>query len=412
MSRIWHHGWADDRRVQRGALVVAGALALVFLVQVLGKAYRPQGYDLTSYLHSARALAAGRSPYNTGATFPYIYPMFTAMALIPLAFAPYWLACVGWYAATVGALVWSMRLALGLHDASRSGADQRRLLPPLVLLALLFLTPIQNNLLNGQIDFVVLLLCLLFARAARDGRVLAAALFLGAAIATKLVPLIFVPFLLVRRRVGTLALALVAATLLAFAPVIFLGTAIVPIYRDYLSLLAAHGQATAVQADITYFNLDGAIRALAPALAALMGPALRPAAAAAVMLPLVLADLRLRRTGAVGDRWGTSLYLVAILLISPISETHHLAFLFPAVALVATPILLAPRDAHASHWVIAATTYALLVAARRDATGPWAFAGIALLYCAMLAHTFRLPVHGWSSDATSAPDLPTATGMA
>lgn len=412
MTRMGHDGWWDDRRVQRGALVVAGALALVFLVQALGKAYRPQGYDLTTYLDSARALAAGRSPYNPDATFPYIYPMFTAMALIPLAFAPYWLASVGWYAANVGALVWSMRLALGLHGAPSGGADQRRLLPPMVLLALLFLGPIQNNLLNGQINFVVLLLCLLFTRAARDGRVLAAALFLGAAIATKLVPLIFVPYLLMRRRGGTLALALVAATLFAFAPVIFLGSAIVPIYLDYLSLLVAHSQAAATHADAAYFTLDGAIRALAPAVAAGLGPALRPAAAAAVMLPLVLSDLRLRRAGALGDRWSTSLYLVAILLISPSSETHHLAFLFPAVALLATPILLAPRQAHAGQWAIAATAYGLLVAARWDTTGPWAFAGIALLYCAMLAHTYRLPVHGSSSDATSAPELATATGMA
>lgn len=410
MSRMWHRGWSDDRRVQRGALVVAGLLALVLMVQTLGKAYRPQGYDFTTYLLSARALAAGQSPYDTAATFPYIYPMFPAMALIPLAFSPYWLANVAWYVANVGALVWSMRLTLGLSGALGASADERRLLPPLVLLALLFLTPIQNHLLNGQINFVVLLLCLLFTRAARDGRVIAAALFLATAIATKLVPLIFAPYLLLRRRFGVLALGVAAATLLSFAPVIFLGKAVVPIYRDYIARLTAHNERGSLNADTVYFSLDGAIRELAPAFAS--GPGLRLAAAAAVMLPLLLVDLRLRRAGALGDRWATALYLVAILLIAPISETHHLAFLFPAVALLATPILIAPREAGASRWMIAVTVYALLVAARWDPAGPWTFAGITLLYGAMLVHAYRLPVHEGSTDVTPAPDSPAATARA
>lgn len=406
MSRFWQRGWSDDRRVQRAALVIAGLLAVIFLVQTIGKAYRPQGYDFTTYLLSARALAAGQSPYGTAATFPYIYPMFPAMAFIPLAFAPYWLANVVWYAASVGALVWSMRLTLGLSGAVGGSVDERRLLAPLVLLALLFLTPIQNHLLNGQINYIVLLLCLLFARAARDGRVMAAALFLGTAIATKLVPLIFAPYLLLRRRFGVLALALAGAAVFSFAPVVFLGKTIVPIYRDYLSRLTAHNERGALNAETVYFSLDGAVREALPVIASGSGVALRLAAAALVMLPLLIVDLRLRRGGAHADRWASGLYLVAILLIAPISETHHLAFLFPAIVLLATPLLLAPREARAGEWLIAVTIYGLLVAARWDPAGPWTFAGIVALYGTMLVRAHRLPVH---EESTVLPLSPAAT---
>ncbi|HWL39905.1 MAG TPA: glycosyltransferase family 87 protein [Gemmatimonadaceae bacterium] len=412
MSRFWQRGWSDDRRVQRAALVVGGILVLVFLIQTIGKAYRPQGNDFTTYLLSARALAAGQSPYETVAVFPYIYPMFPAMAFIPLAFAPYWLANVVWYAGNVGALVWSMRLALGLRGRIGATVRERRLLAPLILLALLFLTPIQNHLLNGQINFVVLLLCLLFARAAREGRVMPAALFLATAIATKLVPLIFAPYLLLRRRFGVLAAALAGATLLSFAPVVFLGQSIVPIYRDYLSRLAAHNERGALNAETVYYSLDGAVREVVATIASGPSVALRLAAAAAVMLPLLIIDLRLRRGGTQADRWASALYLVAILLIAPVSETHHLVFLFPAIVLLAIPLLLAPREARAGEWVIAVGIYGLLLAARWDPAGPWAFAGIVALYGTMLARAHRLPLHEEITEAEPSVDSPVAPARA
>jgi hypothetical protein len=84
--------------VRRASVVVLGLLVLLFAVQTWRKAYRPDGNDLTSYLAASRALAEGSNPYEVDTPFPYIYPLFPALALIPLAKAPYGAAVLLWFA--------------------------------------------------------------------------------------------------------------------------------------------------------------------------------------------------------------------------------------------------------------------------------------------------------------------------
>src|SRR2546425_135045 len=88
----------ESPRLHKALRVLLLILAVVFLAQTHRKAARPGGYDFTSYLQSAQALAAGADPYHTGTPFPYIYPLFLAFLLVPLTYVPSAVAVTLWFA--------------------------------------------------------------------------------------------------------------------------------------------------------------------------------------------------------------------------------------------------------------------------------------------------------------------------
>src|SRR5438105_3108561 len=91
-----------------GAVVIAA-----LLVQTWTRAERPGGIDLTSYLEAARIVArGGGNPYSQTASAPYIYPLFLAFALIPLAYVPAPAALLIWFVASIAALLWTTRTML------------------------------------------------------------------------------------------------------------------------------------------------------------------------------------------------------------------------------------------------------------------------------------------------------------
>lgn len=385
--------WSDRPLWQRIALGCFALATVLFLVQSYRKAYRPQGTDLTSYLLSAEALLHGRNPYVTAARFPYIYPLFFAFLLIPLAFLPYWLATLAWFIAGVGSGVLAVRLIL-VHAREWTGVGwERRILLSMLLVFLVMLGSIQNNLLNGQANFVVLALCVLFLHATARGRTLAAAAYLAAAIAIKLVPLIFVPYLVARRRYGQLALTAAMAVLFCALPAVFLGSRIVPVYRDYIDSFllgaVAHG------ATRMFFTLSGLLTWLSPGAPA--GLFVRVLCAGFVMLPIAIQEWRWRgRASAPFDMWMGAQYLLAILLISPLSETHHLAFAVPAVVLLTVAAVFTKQLSRIDVLLLAAVVV-LFVLGQLGKHGPWYFLAIATAYAALFVvvrrreSTARLP---------------------
>ncbi len=380
---------------QRIALVCFALATLLFLVQSYRKAYRPQGTDLTSYLLSADALLHGRNPYVTAATFPYIYPLFFAFLLIPLAVLPYWLATLAWFVAGVGSAVLAVRLLL-VHAREWTGVGwQRRMLLPMLFVVLLMLGSIQNNLLNGQANFVVLALCVLFLHATARGRSLAGAAYLGAAVAIKLVPLIFVPYLLARRRYGQLALTAALAVLFCALPALFLGSRILPLYRDYVDtfLLGAVAHGTTRM----FFTLGGFLGWLSPGLPA--GLPVRVLCAGLVMLPIMLQEWRWRaRTSGAFDMWMAAQYFLAILLISPLSETHHLVFALPALTLLVLAAVFGDRRASVPGRLLAAA-FVLFAVGQLAKHGPFYFLAIATTYAALFVVVRR-------ADTARSPDAP------
>ncbi len=318
----------------RKALAAAALVATVVLgAQTWHKAFRADGNDLTSYLLSARALWDGQSPYGLETPFPYLYPLFLAFVLVPLTLVPYGAAVIAWFAASVTALG-----AVLVESAFRRIADAGRRNAELAIAATVLITfnIIQNNLLNGQVNFLVVLCCVLAVKQTRE---IAAGAWLGAAIALKLMPVLLVVYFLVRRQFRAILVAVATALVLAFVPSVLIldgpGTGAA---SGFSRITAVHWQYVREVLTPMTTTPDGAV--LAYSVASVVQRALGTGpplwidvlCAAGVLGAIALIDVkRWRRRG--DDLSAAAAYLVAIVLISPKSETHHLAFAIPAVAL-------------------------------------------------------------------------------
>ena len=329
----------------RSRMLAAGALVATVILgaQTWHKAFRVDGNDLTSYLLSARALWDGQSPYGLETPFPYLYPLFLAFVLIPLAALPYGAAVVAWFAASVAALG-----AVLVEFAFRRIADAGRRSAELAIAAtvLISFNIIQNNLLNGQVNFFVLLCCLLSVAAGRERREITAGTWLGVGIALKLMPALLLVYFLLRRQLRAIVAAVVTAVVMMLVPGILLsGSAgvesgfsriavesgfsrIAAIYAQYMREVLTPMTNTP-EGSVLAYSVAGIVQRMFRA-----GPALwiDVLCAAGVLGAIALVDVRRWRPRG-DDLAAASAYLVAIVLISPKSETHHLAFAIPAVAL-------------------------------------------------------------------------------
>jgi hypothetical protein len=138
MTTICTPAWIM-RRMQIVALALLAGLLIVLLLQTFRQAYRAGGYDFTSYLLSAKALWNGNNPYKTDTQFGYLYPLFLAFAILPLAAAPYWLANFLWFSLSIASLFLGCLVILRLADRDgHATAGWRLAIPALVLFGVLF----------------------------------------------------------------------------------------------------------------------------------------------------------------------------------------------------------------------------------------------------------------------------------
>jgi hypothetical protein len=86
------------------ALAILAALAAAFAIQAWGRAMRPGGNDLTTYLTAAREFWRGANPYAIDSPFPFVYPLFLCVAIWPLAQLPYGVAVAVWCAIALAAM--------------------------------------------------------------------------------------------------------------------------------------------------------------------------------------------------------------------------------------------------------------------------------------------------------------------
>jgi alpha-1,2-mannosyltransferase len=312
--------------VRRAAAIALAILILVFAIQTWRKAHRPDGNDLTSYLSAARALAAGASPYAVETPFPYIYPLFSALVLIPVAVLPYGASVLLWYALSVAALGWTFTIFARRESRGVREADAVSIAALVVLLAI---DVVQNNLLNGQINFLVLACCAAALAAAQGPP---AASWWGAAIAAKVLPLALGPWWLLRRRLLVVAGAIGIAIALSLAPVLVAGPTALDWTRAYVRGFLGGSLEVGVRSDTIRFSLFGVLEPYAGWL-----PWLPLLCALIVVAAAAAADMRRRSPG--DDHVGYALYLAAIPLASPKSETHHLAFALPAAYVCALRLL-------------------------------------------------------------------------
>jgi alpha-1,2-mannosyltransferase len=199
------------REVQFGLSVLAAIVCTILALQTLNRAWRPDGIDFTSYLMSARALWEGRSPYGLDTPWPYVYPMLLALLLTPLIALPYTAAVLAWFVVSVAAL------------AGIVVKTTNRAVLPIVITLVAGFAIVQSTLLNGQVNFLVVLCSVLAVCAAHERRDIAAGAWLGAGIALKLMPIVLGVYFLVRRRWIALVATGAAALLFSFGPAVLLG---------------------------------------------------------------------------------------------------------------------------------------------------------------------------------------------
>ena len=310
-------------RACRWWIAAAIVLAGVLLAQAETKALRSIGNDFTAYLEAAGALARGANPYHVAPLFPYSYPLTLAWLLIPLRFAPIWLAAATWFIISAFAY-WRVVM----HSAS--ARDRRphycQVAAIAVVVAIVLIQIVQNELLNGQVNLVVCAVSLAAIAASQRGRASTAALLWGAGIALKLFPLILGPWFLLRRKWIELLAGGAAAVVLALVPVLWTGADAVRWTGEYLVKISG-GEAGAVGAkDFIHLNLAWAIGHYAGLPATPRW--LPPVVAVALVGWAMVRDWQ--RGLADGVRAAAG-YLALVVLLSPKSETHHMIFSIPAV---------------------------------------------------------------------------------
>lgn len=320
----WPVGWmasAAGRVVTpRGAIVLA-VLASPLLAFQVGAS------DLAVYRHGASSLIHGLSLYapsfaaGTAGHLPFTYPPFASIAALPLLPLPQGLTAELWGVATIAMLAWCVRVAfrpLIERDPARSDLT-------LAVMAAAFLAtrPVYDHLADGQVDILLMTLCLadtvtVHPRWPRG-------LLVGIAAAIKLVPGIFIPYLWItgRRRAAGVA----AGTFLICTAIAALGD-----FGDshrYWTDLVFNTERPGRTAGYKNQSLRGILlRVLAP-----QGRPFLLAAAAVAIVILGLA--RARRATSRGELLaGATLVGLTGVLASPVSWIHSTVWIIPAIGVL------------------------------------------------------------------------------
>jgi len=329
----------NNRIAQKVFAVLVLLVVVFFLFQVYHKAYRPQGYDFKTYIVSARALAAGENPYETGYEYQYIYPVFFAFIFIPFAYIPYWMIHFLWYAFSMFAMIYSVLflVRLVLPAAGVKNEEIKKIIVPLCFVFLVLVPSLQHNFVNGESNALILFLMVMFYKYYLKGSVIPASLFLSAGICIKLYPLIFILFLLFRRKyMYVLATAFFSAIML-LSPFLLLGGKVFAYYDHYLTRYIS-GEITGsayVDKKNMYFSVSRFISYYFPAL-------YDYSRAAVILTALAINFLMIGAVETAGripkkpniEAWVFNIYLVSILLIAPKSQYHHMMYMVPAAALL------------------------------------------------------------------------------
>jgi len=308
-------------------------ILIAFLLQMLHKTLAPANKDFTTYLYAATDLLAGINPYARATNFPYVYPMFFAVLMIPLTFLPLWLSAVIWFLVLVSSLYLLIKLFVNLLPKGMGGKWGRQLILPVFLTLLLFTNPLQGNFLWLQVNILVLFFCVLFLHFYTAKKPFIASLVLAVAVSIKIVPAIFLLFLAFRREFKLIALCLLFTAVFCIGlPYLFLGEGVFPAYRSYTDnfILRAPDLAFASR-EHAFFSLNGFMYYIFPSFSTL--PFVKYLTLFFIAAPLALIDaLNYRKAWAFPVIF--SLYLTAVPLIVTDSQVPHLILILPAVLLI------------------------------------------------------------------------------
>ncbi len=198
-------------------VAVAWLLALAAIGFLVVTAVGGLMLDLDVYRAGGQAILHGGNLYAIRAAdnLPFTYPPVSAVLAIPLALVPFPVARIGWIAMVYLPLLFAVRT--GFRPLLERAGQAALVLFPVMLTFAAYLLPIRQVIGFGQVDMLLLAMCLLdcVATSPKWPR----GLLIGLATAIKLEPGVFIIYLLLtgrRREAGVAALSFAGWTGLAW----------------------------------------------------------------------------------------------------------------------------------------------------------------------------------------------------
>lgn len=414
--------------------LLAGVVAVLAVVQYHVIAFLPRDpTDLPSFLLAARAMAAGQDFYDpeiiatfrdesmgNEAVFPYLYLPLYAVLLRPLALLP---VSAGHAVFLIfNALLWPVLIVLCLRLVDTSGPLRGPLAALVLLLVPSFLPTIQTFH-HGSPSLLVAVLIVAVFVLEREGRHRAAGVLLAFVVLIKIVPVIIIPYFILRRRTQMLLWA-------AGAMVALLGLSVaVAGLGPHLHWLTEMVPGLATRGSTGTFFEPGCHpenQSLTGILCKLLGassPLMQWVPSAAGALVVIVAAIALwRRRNPVIDRLEASLIVVTILLVSTITWFHHMTImLLPALTLI---VVGASAPGIGRRIVLACGIIVLIAVGFEFYLDPWTFVvpnpltrsirfqAMLIAYVACVVLVWRTPGKAWgvieasaSSDVEEPPAL-------
>ena len=309
-------------RTRREAAIVAG-LAVVVVAFVAVFAVRHGFFDLKVYygavnywIHDDGMLYDYLKPNSK---YGFTYPVFAAIAMVPMAVVPWALAILVSLGLTLGATYALLRW-LVLPIARREGWTPWFALAVAFLLMVAF-EPYRETLSFGQVNLLLLFLVGLDLLVGVAGGRRWAGVGIGLATAIKLTPGVFIVYLLVTRRwraalvsAGTAALATLAAAAVDPAA-----------SREFWTSALWDTDRVGSLAFVSNQSLQGLVARLDPE---------HPSSLAWAVLVVAALGVWAWRVRSASLAEGLALTGVLGCLISPVTWVHHLVWLLPALILL------------------------------------------------------------------------------
>lgn len=366
----------------RRALWIAAAVAIA--------AYYPRFINdaggLQVYPAAAECLLRGETPLHcTTSAFvsPFAYPPFFALLSVPLLAMPGWLQEAFWYAVLIGTLFGSLRLCEVLARRMFPGEwTERELIQFRILSFVLSLKFVLAVLENQAFDSISLIFILLGLLALVSQRSILAGASLGFATALKITPLLFLPYLLIKRRFAGAAAFVVALAFLTLLPdmllppsesshtVVWLREVVIaPFYKDpnmlyptfWLSNSPMNQSLRGMLARVVSGGIEHGIvdsPEFNILLRSVMG--LYALGVGLIMLKSLRHDRLIATDGA--------LLIVSTLLLSPVSSQSHFVGLMLPYAILAAA-LIKDRSTRVLNAALLLTSFVLATATSNDLVG-------------------------------------------
>jgi hypothetical protein len=197
-----------------------GAIVLFFLLLFEAK---DENGDLTIFLDASRDLMQGENIYTNmyNEWYRYYYDTLFALLLVPFTFLPLFLVKFIWLSLNVFFVVRIWKIITGWLPINQLSPKQKTIF---TLLSFLFILAfLRDNFHLTQVTIFILYLTLEGLHFIERGKKLTGSLLIAFAITVKLLPLVFIPYLLYRKEWKAFGAVCVMVVVLLFIPGLIIG---------------------------------------------------------------------------------------------------------------------------------------------------------------------------------------------